>query len=252
MTIPQSVVQSYQGASTDASMRPSSSTTSSQTRRSDRLIESSVVEAVRSALWMKSRHWCRTSASPKSSVRSPNTPCQPGILSRRRSIGVVTERSGTPSADTCTTARFSSSTNSIGTMSSRLTSSHLSTTGIDLHTIGHDLCVPSTISWSQWESRCAGSTGTMPSPSSLRTVEWRGLSAERSPSTRTRPKDSTFRGGVGDLGYRWRPEIYPRMDLNLARDKEIRDLLGKWPLPTRSPKGVAPRAVGLPRLCPVR
>ncbi len=51
-----------------------------------------------------------------------------------------------------------------------------------------------------------------------------------------------------ELGFRWRPEIYPRVvDLEHAPDKALRDLLGQWPLSTRSPRNVQPRAAGFRR-----
>jgi hypothetical protein len=49
--------------------------------------------------------------------------------------------------------------------------------------------------------------------------------------------------GAEDLGYRWRPELYPRvLDLDRAPDRDLRELLGTWPLPTRRPRGVDERA----------
>ncbi len=45
------------------------------------------------------------------------------------------------------------------------------------------------------------------------------------------------------LGYRWRPEIYPTMlDLKRAPNRDLDALFGEWPLPTRKPRGVEARA----------
>jgi hypothetical protein len=53
-------------------------------------------------------------------------------------------------------------------------------------------------------------------------------------------------GRASELGYRWRPEIYPRViDLQRMPDSALRDLFGAWPLPTRSPRGIEPRARGI-------
>jgi hypothetical protein len=47
-----------------------------------------------------------------------------------------------------------------------------------------------------------------------------------------------------ELAYRWRPEIYPQVfDLERGSDKALREFFGEWPLPTRLPRGVPPRAV---------
>jgi hypothetical protein len=53
-------------------------------------------------------------------------------------------------------------------------------------------------------------------------------------------------GRASELGYRWRPEIYPRViDLQRMPDLALRDLFGAWPLLTRSPHGIEPRARGI-------
>jgi hypothetical protein len=45
------------------------------------------------------------------------------------------------------------------------------------------------------------------------------------------------------LGYRWRPDIYPTMlDLKRAPNRDLEALFGEWPLPTRKPRGVEARA----------
>lgn len=49
-----------------------------------------------------------------------------------------------------------------------------------------------------------------------------------------------------ELGYEWRPELYPRMlYLPKATNAELTDFFGEWPLPTAGRRGVVPRATAL-------
>ncbi|MEX2274912.1 MAG: hypothetical protein WEA10_05035 [Actinomycetota bacterium] len=46
-----------------------------------------------------------------------------------------------------------------------------------------------------------------------------------------------------ELGYRWRPEVYPNViDLQRAPNRTLEDFFGRWPIPTRKSRGKDARA----------
>lgn len=51
-----------------------------------------------------------------------------------------------------------------------------------------------------------------------------------------------------ELGYEWGHQLFPRV-INLveAKDQELELSLGRWPLPTKAPRGSEPRATARPR-----